>query len=116
MADRLWWFFKLFPETFRCHEPVGDQPRMVTGIWRSYKPEACATIDPVSPWPHTHKPWPYTHAGWREVGVTSHMLIRLAEQLKRPIYVIHNDHKIYQNVPKDWTPHDPTRTAIVYAI
>jgi hypothetical protein len=64
------------------------------------------------------KEQPYAEAGWRDVGVTSQMLFGLAQRLGRPVYVIHNDRKVYTFKPSGWDEavNKDHSTAIVYNV
>ena len=94
IAQRYELFFRAFPETSFCHSGY------VLGIWDH---EVVEESDAEAP---------YNEGDWTDKGVTSWMIGELGMLMKRTVYVIHNDRKVYI-FHADMDTND---TAIVYNV
>ena len=95
VAQRYETFFRAFPESFYYRDGY------VLGIWDH---EPVEESEPAAP---------FDKGDWPDVGVTSWMIGELGVLMRRTVYVIHNDRKIYTFKPP--FP-DEKETAIVYNV
>ena len=56
------------------------------------------------------KPEPCRYAGWRGVGITSHMIIEVGKILGMPVYVLHNEQKLYEFIPEGYKEQGTTES------